>query len=521
MKRGLWLPGTALLILFVMLGAAAQWFSYPRFLDSYYHLAVMQGFRQAGGVALHAFWEAAPQGRPHLYPPLFHLLWMPAYFLVGNPITVARLWSVAAIVLLLVAMAGVGWKISGGRGAFFFVAAALASPNLYLSTLIHPTATFALAGVLAVWICVENRNFGAAGFCLGLTAYLHPALAWIALLALLFWGALDEEKRGVLGGAAALGALLALPWWLHLFYHLESFQWTRQPEANSLDIPILLVALGFIGAIWAFRSRSHPAYRFPLALMIATLPWLFLYPYRVASAQGLLPLAIFAALTLEKCYGRLRWLTLAIIAGMMVVAPVLTVKTEPALKLSLVQSQSGLSLAWQGLALDRGHFESLYDEAGFSPLAKALKTGAQPDDLLYCNYPYMGGLFSVLTGLSTTNSMVLEAGRPSASASIAHARRILWFKIPSPLDPENNRMVQELARQYNWKLLLETPLAYAYEAPNVPSQRQIRGTVIPWAVAYGLLFMALVGLLVLLRRPAKDRIGRRALSERKRCDPGI
>ena len=57
-----------LLSLLIILGAAilstAQWPAYPYFLDANYHLAVIRGFREAGGPVLHAFWEAAPEGRP-------------------------------------------------------------------------------------------------------------------------------------------------------------------------------------------------------------------------------------------------------------------------------------------------------------------------------------------------------------------------------------------------------------------------------------------------------------------------
>ena len=54
--------------------ALFYWHNYPVHMDTYYHMGVTSGFSSAGGVALHSFWEFAPGGRPHLYPPLLHII---------------------------------------------------------------------------------------------------------------------------------------------------------------------------------------------------------------------------------------------------------------------------------------------------------------------------------------------------------------------------------------------------------------------------------------------------------------
>ena len=51
---------------------------YPLFIDTYYHMGVIEGFSQAGGVTTRAFWELAPGGRVHIYPPSLHVI---GYFL--------------------------------------------------------------------------------------------------------------------------------------------------------------------------------------------------------------------------------------------------------------------------------------------------------------------------------------------------------------------------------------------------------------------------------------------------------
>src|SRR3989338_7051083 len=120
-----WGLATIGLIGLVTIGIGLGWDTYPRFLDSYYHLAVIQGFRQAGGIALHAFWESAPAGRPHLYPPLFHLVWAPLALLVRDPIAPARCWTLLGTSLLLVSTAWATRQLFGGRRAFFTTGATL------------------------------------------------------------------------------------------------------------------------------------------------------------------------------------------------------------------------------------------------------------------------------------------------------------------------------------------------------------------------------------------------------------
>ena len=45
----------------------------PQWVDGYYHLSVAKGFIKSGGWSGWAWWDSAPIGRPHLYPPLYHL----------------------------------------------------------------------------------------------------------------------------------------------------------------------------------------------------------------------------------------------------------------------------------------------------------------------------------------------------------------------------------------------------------------------------------------------------------------
>lgn len=450
----------------VAVGLRLGWETYPRFLDSYYHLAVIQGFRQAGGVALHAFWEAAPAGRPHLYPPLFHLLWWPVAALARDPITVARLWSVLGGPLLLVVTAGAVRRIAGTRTAALTVLAALLSSQLLFSTLIHPTATLALIELVGAWAALERRRPVLAGILVGAVGWTHLGLPWITLAALLLLGAVDRQRRRTAWGAAGAGLVVMAPWWWHIARHAAALRMIQQPEGRMLEFAPVLLGVGAVGAVLAWRRA--PAYRFWLALLAAALPWAVPYPYRLFSGQGLLPIVLLAGWALDAFTtpaSKIRWgQTPALAAASMLGIGLLigpTVANAPSWHLRW--GETGLTVALRGIPLDRGHLESLYDAEQFQPLVAAIRREAAPDELLFCNYPHMGGLFSVLTGLSTTTSMFAEAGRRPQEAALADARWVLWFKMPAQVDPENDATARRLAAERGWRVVEETPIAWVYE----------------------------------------------------------
>lgn len=464
----------------VTAGLRLGWDTYPRFLDSYYHLAVIQGFRQAGGLVLHAFWESAPAGRAHLYPPLFHLLWWPVAALVHHPLTVARLWSLLGAPALFLAMAWAVRHVEGPRRAALTVIAALLSSSLLFSTLLHPTATLALIEILGVWVALERGRTVVAGLLVGAIGWTHLGLPWVTLPALGLLGAADRPRRRTAWTAAAIGLAVMAPWWLHVARHAAALHAIQQPESRSVELAPILLGLGLWGGLVAWHRA--PTYRFWLALLATALPWAIQYPYRFFSGQGLLPIVLLAGLALDE--GAARWATtrgralggVGLVGVCLLAGPM--VANRPAWRVRW--GETGLTAALGGIPLDRGHLESLYDARQFAPLVTALRREARPDDLLFCNYPHMGGLFSVLTGLSTTTSMFAEAGRRPWEGALADARWVLWFKMPEKVDPQNDAMARQLAATRGWRVVEETPIAWVFEQPSATARRAMPGRTLPW-----------------------------------------
>lgn len=144
------------LVIFVAIVSAVSWWLYPVFVDTYYHMAVIHGFKQAGGVVTQAFWEMAPAGRVHIYPPALHAA---GYLLTWLGITPRMFitlvsWAFYASCMLTTWL----WlrRIAGPRSALFAVAL-LCGPTAFFW---NQSAHTANAAVLVVApLALHCRDF--------------------------------------------------------------------------------------------------------------------------------------------------------------------------------------------------------------------------------------------------------------------------------------------------------------------------------------------------------------------------
>ena len=124
-----------------------------------------------------------------------------------------------------------------------------------------------------------------------------------------------------------------------------------------------------------------------------------------------------------------------------------------------------------------GTTQSLYQEKLIKGLTDRIERYTTATELIYCNYSYMAGLLSILTGRATTTQMVGELQDRSLQDKMTNAKLIIWLKDPtSDSSPE----IQKLVAQYGLILLEETELAYLLRNPQATAQRTITKAVIPW-----------------------------------------
>ncbi|HOP09099.1 MAG TPA: hypothetical protein PLC12_02665, partial [Candidatus Methanofastidiosa archaeon] len=74
-QEGRWEWAGVAFLAFITISFAANLNKFsPNVIDLWYHLAIARKILELGTIPLWDFWEFAPAGRPHLYPPLSHLL---------------------------------------------------------------------------------------------------------------------------------------------------------------------------------------------------------------------------------------------------------------------------------------------------------------------------------------------------------------------------------------------------------------------------------------------------------------
>ena len=472
---------------------AAQFPAYPYFLDSFYHLTVIQGFRDAGGPVLHAFWEAAPEGRPHLYPPLFHLLFYPLSRLGASPLFLARFWSWASFPgFLLVAWTVLRQVATPRRACLTLIS--LATPySFYLSTVNYLPATLVLAVGLGLMLALQKQRPLAGGILLALAFYLHAGFPWLLVLSLLLYGLFDPPSQKTVFLILAIGLVGGAPWLLHLFGQIGQIHFQPRGEEKFFECPILSILLGIAGLKLAW-SRGGIS-RFWVALAIGFLPMLGAYRYRFFSAEGLFPWLLLSGLTLDHLFEKYgqrlggAWVGLT---ALVILAP------------TLYSAGDGLHLAWADTTpsilagrtppIPRATALSLFRKKLIDELPEQVKIQTSPDDLVYCNLPYIGGMLNIFTGRATTNEMLREMAERPMDDQVGPAKLIVWLKNPDGR-PSDEGLFRRIVSRHHLEPVAESDLAYFLRNPSGTGQRRVAPSVMPGWLACGIILLA-VGVVV-------------------------
>ena len=238
---------------FVMLCQIFRWPLFPFFIDIYYHLSVMLGFNQAGGYVTHAFWEFAPIGRAHLYPPLLHILMLDLYKLGLSEIFIARLISCFIYPLFLTSVWFVLSKIFKARLAFLTVVIFSAIYSFYLS--VTDIIPFALPLLFCLWIFyfIEKDKVISASLLLALSFYTHTFMSWMSILVFIFYGVLNRDKLKNCLKVSIAGIVLSAPLLIYQFKSRQYFNFIDVMENYNLEINLLVYILAFAGIFFNAR----------------------------------------------------------------------------------------------------------------------------------------------------------------------------------------------------------------------------------------------------------------------------
>jgi len=303
--------------------------------DGYYHALVARRIVQDGRIPLWDWWEYAPLGRPHLYPPLVHVL-IALFSLPFNKDIVAGI-RVLSVVLpsatFLSTWYLARWLFDSRRGL-------LAMLIVGIDFMFALLAWFGLPSILAnalvplLLVFFLSKRLWPAAITAGLALYAHMGVSSLALLGLLMFALWHRAYLPLFIRTAGLAILFAAPWYGHIWVNRG---WLGHPMRDMVPFwmavlfkPLSLLFLNLVIVLLVIRARklipwAETRYRLLLCQVAGFLPMLIEYGgrYFIHTIQIW---AVFAAVPLVRFLSPpVRRRTIALFM-LMAVAPTLLLK---------------------------------------------------------------------------------------------------------------------------------------------------------------------------------------------------
>ena len=468
-----------------------RWRILPQFMDIYYHLSTAWGFIQAGGWSGWDFWQYAPVGRVHIYPPLFHII-LALFMKMGvDTVILAKLFECIIPVLFLVVIWYFTRKNYRESMAFFAVIACAGSLSFYLNLINHIPATLAMIfGILSLDQLFQKRSLR-AGILLALAFYTHIGISWFFILAVILYGLFDREHKRTVSGVVVYALLLSLPVIIKQLAGLGAVSrlGLNLNEKNLCRFKMVEYILAVPGFILALKSAGK--YRLFPALFLASLVFL-VYPYRFFSAEGYLPVVFLSACGLEsfynKCLGgipRLRYGVFFLAAFIFFASPAI-IMDRPAGAGSRTYRFSLFESAFPGMALPK------YDEnvlAGsiwfpeeYLSASRFIKENSRKDDIVYSSINLLGVAFSGITGRATANALLPEIDASEKFDPLSVSKILVIARDEAP------EQVRDIETGYRLVRIGQSKLFTFYDNPECSAKVKVRPAAIPFwliGIAFG------------------------------------
>lgn len=472
-------------IIAVLIFQVLSWKHFPLFIDCYYHLSVMRGFADAGGWVGVAFWEYAPYGRPHLYPPLFHILELAVFKAGFSPINVARLFDCLVFPAFLFSVWFVTRRLFSCVLAFFALFLLSSSYPLYLALTNNIPFTLAfLFGIFAFYFLQKGRNVSAA-LCLALSFYSHSLMPWIGFGALFLYGLLDSARRRRTLSVCLAGLVLAAPILYHQAKYAFFWHLTKVMEFFYYSVDPVLYLLALVGLCVVYRRKGP--YLYFASLLVAMSFLLFTNRDRFLSGPGLIPAVFLAAAVLENFWQRavskkgrgVKALFFAVLALFFYVARPVLISTPFMKTPRLVVHSWVMERANTGTGVHQDKARTFYHPQLMDELVRLVRKHSGPEDIMYSNYSYGGGIVAALGHRATSRAMLHEVLPFDYVDPVADARLIVWFKEPSGAVSDD---LPGIVERYRLTLAGETDLALVFLHETGEGRRGFVSARVPfWA----------------------------------------
>lgn len=511
-----WLPWVSLLAFTALW--LARWPAFPLLLDPYYHLLIARQVVEAGGPIAYESWEYAPIGRPHLYPPVLHLVLATLLKAGCDPLTAIRLLSVALLPGLLLSLFLVARRLFSPSIALTCLWVAMVPFSFHLHTAITLAATLGLIEFIWLMDALERGRPLAAGLLVALLSYTHLGLPWAALLAMSAYSLLRPDRaREVI--KAGWGFLPALPWWWHVGVHRDFLHVVARYENARVELLPLLYAAALVGAWICWRRRGPFAW--PLACWVGFTLFAPRHAYRWLSGEGMVPVLLMAGVGID-------WLAQGVLRVVPRAGRPETTRGRPspiqgrlataALMLVLVASpavghaETGWRWRWFDAAplhlLGCPWSEAKELELGLSSppvdrLVRVVEAESRPGEILWSNLPYAGGLVAALAGRPMSTAMLNEVPPAAAFDPIGAAHLVVWFRI----EPIPGTVTLAQLRRYPLTPVAEDQLVVVFRRSGAGRKAPAPQAALPLWVALALLGTAVGVIAKDLASPARAQAG--------------
>lgn len=275
----------------------ARWRILPQFMDIFYHILTAWGFIQAGGYSAWDFWQYAPAGRIHVYPPLFHIV---LAFLIkagASKIILVKLFETATPIIFLVTLWYFVKKNYNSRLAFFSLLMLSSSSSFYSSLSNYLPATISMIFGFLALNGLFNGRYIRPGLLLAICFYTHIGMSWFFALSVILYGLFDKrlarQSFCVLICAMALSAPVLYKQLAGLKYISITGISNEKYFCEFKPVDYLLACFSFL-----ILKKKDKRYWLFLAFLLSSLIFLP-YPYRFINAQGYLPVIFLSAITFD------------------------------------------------------------------------------------------------------------------------------------------------------------------------------------------------------------------------------
>lgn len=392
----------------------------PSMSDTWYHVGVAKQFLAEGGMVGWDWWNYAPTGRPHLYPPLLHLILTFLGGLTGSAITASQLCAVSFLPLGLLTTWYAARRILGPGPAL--VAILLMMTDMMHFIIMEAHIAGCLINILLPLLIVAflARRVWWSILLMTLMFYSHLGFPICVALGLLIFGARYRAYLRPALKVVGISALFFTPWLSHVLAHLDWLPVLRQGGMPGGLVAKLFSLQGFnllvlIAGFWGIASapRRQPERMLPAYMLIGFLPILLSYGGRYT--MHTMPLwAMLGASVLGGMVQPLAPVRRILGIILLTLLPWPTISFMGGFKpLPLTASHILLIITSRGTPLFGEGDKSEAYRPDCEALASWLQEHTDPDEVIYTNTVWIADMISLLTNRATDFGAWWECSKES------------------------------------------------------------------------------------------------------------